>query len=77
MQTSSAYMASKAAVMRFTDALATETAADGISVFAISPGTVKTEMTAGLFAALWDEPGIWSPPIDAILEGDEQALRLR
>ena len=55
-------MASKAAVMRFTDALATETAADGISVFAISPGTVKTEMTAGLFAALWDEPGIWSPP---------------
>ena len=57
-----AYMASKAAVMRFTDALATETAADGISVFAISRRTVKTEMTAGLFAALWDEPGIWSPP---------------
>ena len=69
VQTSSAYMASKAAVMRFTDALATETAADGISVFAISPGTVKTEMTAGLFAALWDEPGIWSPPMNAILEG--------
>ena len=113
VQTSSAYMASKAAVMRFTDALATETAADGISVFAISPGTVKTEMTAGLFAALWDQPGIWSPPelaaeliafldtgaldalsgryihaanddwrsfpdrIHAILDGDEQALRLR
>ncbi|MEA2661445.1 MAG: hypothetical protein QOH08_1017 [Chloroflexota bacterium] len=59
---SSAYMASKAALVRFTEALAAETDADGIAVFAISPGTVKTEMTADLFAELWDEPGIWSPP---------------
>jgi 3-oxoacyl-[acyl-carrier protein] reductase len=62
VQISSAYMASKAAVMRFTEALAAEAAADGITVFAISPGTVKTEMTAEVFAALWDEPGLWSPP---------------
>jgi 3-oxoacyl-[acyl-carrier protein] reductase len=62
VQISSAYMASKAAIMRFTEALATEAAADGIAVFAISPGTVKTEMTAEVFAALWDEPGLWSPP---------------
>jgi NAD(P)-dependent dehydrogenase (short-subunit alcohol dehydrogenase family) len=62
VQISSAYMASKAALMRFTEALAAEAAADGIAVFAISPGTVKTEMTADVFEALWDEPGIWSPP---------------
>jgi 3-oxoacyl-[acyl-carrier protein] reductase len=59
---SSAYMASKAAVMRFTEALAAEAAADGITAFAISPGTVKTEMTAEAFSELWDEPGVWSPP---------------
>jgi NAD(P)-dependent dehydrogenase (short-subunit alcohol dehydrogenase family) len=62
VQISSAYMASKAALVRFTEALAAEAAADGIAVFAISPGTVKTEMSAKVFAALWDEPGIWSPP---------------
>ena len=62
LQISSAYMASKAALMRFTEALAAEAAADGIAVFAISPGTVKTEMTADVFAALWEEPDVWSPP---------------
>jgi 3-oxoacyl-[acyl-carrier protein] reductase len=63
LEISSAYMASKAAVIRFTEALAAEAASDGIAVFAISPGTVKTEMTAtGAFAALWDDPDVWSPP---------------
>ncbi len=58
----SAYMASKAAVVRFSEALAAETRADGVCVFAISPGMVKSDMTAAIFAAEWDDAGLWSPP---------------
>jgi hypothetical protein len=28
----------------------------------VSPGTVKTEMTAMPFADRWDDPEFWSPP---------------
>ena len=59
---SSAYMASKAAVIRFTEALAAEARPAGVRVFAISPGTVKTEMTAETFADQWDDADLWSPP---------------
>ena len=59
---SAAYMASKAAVVRFTEALASEARADGVQVFAISPGTVKSEMTAAIFADEWDDDALWSPP---------------
>ena len=59
---SSAYLASKAAVLRFSEALACEARPDGISVFAISPGFVKSEMTAAIFTVEWDDPGPWSPP---------------
>jgi 3-oxoacyl-[acyl-carrier protein] reductase len=62
MPVKSAYMASKAALVRFTEALAGELRADGISLFAISPGMVKTDMTAGVFDFLWDEADVWSPP---------------
>jgi 3-oxoacyl-[acyl-carrier protein] reductase len=58
----SAYLASKAAVIRFSEALAAEVRASGVSVFSISPGMVKTEMTEPIFADLWDLPDIWSPP---------------
>jgi 3-oxoacyl-[acyl-carrier protein] reductase len=58
----SAYMASKAAVVRFSEALASEARADGIQVFAISPGTVKSEMTASIFLTEWDDPAFWTPP---------------
>ena len=58
----SAYLASKAALVRLTEALAAETRADGISVFAISPGMVKTAMTEPIFTDLWDEDGVWTPP---------------
>jgi 3-oxoacyl-[acyl-carrier protein] reductase len=58
----SAYLASKAAVIRFSEALAAEVRASGVSVFSISPGMVKTEMTEAIFADLWDLPDIWSPP---------------
>jgi 3-oxoacyl-[acyl-carrier protein] reductase len=58
----SAYLASKAAVIRFSEALASEVRAAGVSVFAISPGMVKSEMTAAIFADQWEDPEIWSPP---------------
>jgi NAD(P)-dependent dehydrogenase (short-subunit alcohol dehydrogenase family) len=44
----SAYVVSKTALIRFSEALARETAGDGIQVFAIHPGTVRTPMNAYL-----------------------------
>jgi NAD(P)-dependent dehydrogenase (short-subunit alcohol dehydrogenase family) len=55
---STAYSASKAAVSRFSEALAAECQPSGIAVFHISPGLVQTDMTAGTFAD--DAP--WTPP---------------
>ena len=40
----SAYASSKAAVLRFTDSLAVAAAPHGVSVFAISPGLVRTRL---------------------------------
>jgi NAD(P)-dependent dehydrogenase (short-subunit alcohol dehydrogenase family) len=47
----SAYVASKAAIVQFTECLARELASEGILVNAISPGFVVTEMTAAVIAA--------------------------
>jgi len=47
----SAYAASKAAVVQFTECVAREVEADGIFVNVISPGAVVTAMTAGVLAA--------------------------
>jgi NAD(P)-dependent dehydrogenase (short-subunit alcohol dehydrogenase family) len=44
----SAYVAGKAALIRFTEVLAGELRPHGISVFAIQPGTVRTSMAEGL-----------------------------
>jgi len=44
----SAYVTSKAAVIRFTEVLADEVRTHGISVFAIQPGTVRTAMAEEL-----------------------------
>jgi 3-oxoacyl-[acyl-carrier protein] reductase len=57
----SAYMASKAAVIRFTEALAGECASAGVKAFSMSPGMVKTEMTAGVFADHWNDADFWTP----------------
>jgi 3-oxoacyl-[acyl-carrier protein] reductase len=51
------YGASKAAVGRFAEYLASEAAPHGISVFLISPGMVQTDMTASFGP---DMP--WTPP---------------
>ena len=63
LPTTSEYLASKAALVRFGEALAAEAAPYGVGVFTVAPGMVKTAMTAEAFAAEWDDdPAIWSPP---------------
>jgi 3-oxoacyl-[acyl-carrier protein] reductase len=73
----SAYMASKAAVNRFTEALAGECFGAGVRVFAMSPGMVKTDMTAGVFADVWDDEDTWTPmdkSLDLITDLDSGML---
>jgi 3-oxoacyl-[acyl-carrier protein] reductase len=54
---STAYSASKAGVHRFSEILADQLRPHGIPVFSISPGLVRTELTAN---APDDAP--WTPP---------------
>ena len=62
----SAYVTSKAALIRFTEVLAEELRAHGVSVFAIQPGTVRTAMAENL---LQSEGGKrWLPWFQAIFE---------
>ena len=73
----SAYMASKAAVNRFTEALAGESFGAGVRVFAMSPGMVKTDMTADVFADVWDDDDTWTPmdkSLDLITDLDSGML---
>jgi 3-oxoacyl-[acyl-carrier protein] reductase len=73
----SAYMASKAAVNRFTEAVAGECHASGVRVFALSPGMVKTDMTAEVFTDIWDDDDVWTPierSLDLICDMDSGLL---
>jgi NAD(P)-dependent dehydrogenase (short-subunit alcohol dehydrogenase family) len=54
---STSYSASKAAVHRFSETLALQLEPHGIPVFSISPGLVRTEMTAR-----FPEDAPWTPP---------------
>lgn len=64
-----AYVTSKAAVMRFSDTVAAEVKPHGISVFAIHPGTVWTEMTQFLVES---EAGkTWMPWFNDIFENGQ------
>ena len=49
---STAYACSKAALLRLTDSLAAATREFGVSVFAISPGLVKTDLAAVLWESM-------------------------
>jgi NAD(P)-dependent dehydrogenase (short-subunit alcohol dehydrogenase family) len=55
----SAYVTGKAALIRFTEVLASELQPHGISVFAIHPGTVRTSMAEGLMQS--DAGRRWLP----------------
>ena len=56
----SAYAASKAGLVRLVEAIAAEAAGTGVTAFSVSPGTVRTDMTQGMFEELSEED--WSPP---------------
>jgi len=65
--TYSAYMGSKAAIARITEALAHDARPHGVFVFAIGPGSVRTAITAKMLAELGgaaaDIPDdVWTPP---------------
>jgi NAD(P)-dependent dehydrogenase (short-subunit alcohol dehydrogenase family) len=55
----SAYVTSKAALIRLTEVLAEEVRKHGISVFAIQPGTVRTAMAEELMQS--EEGRLWLP----------------
>ncbi|HZV25922.1 MAG TPA: SDR family oxidoreductase [Acidothermaceae bacterium] len=76
-QLTSAYMASKAAVNRFTEAVAGECFSAGVRVFSMSPGMVKTDMTAEVYPEIWDAEDDWTPidlPVDLIVDLDAGML---
>ena len=70
-----AYGASKAAVHRFSELLASSLREQGVFVFSISPGLVQTEMTKG-----FPDDAPWTPPecapalVRALVSGELDAL---
>lgn len=66
----SAYVTSKAAVIRFTETLAFEVRPHGVSVFAIHPGAVKTPMNEELLATAGPQ---WLPWLEHVFQqGQDQ-----
>jgi NAD(P)-dependent dehydrogenase (short-subunit alcohol dehydrogenase family) len=61
-----AYATNKAALIRFSEILALETAAAGISVFSVDPGTVRTEMADHVYYS--EEGRRWLPWFQAIYD---------
>lgn len=58
----SAYSASKTALMRFTESLASDLAGTGVSVFDLAPGVVRTDMTVGMAIHRDRADDAWTPP---------------
>ena len=71
-----AYPASKAALYRFGDTLATRLEPEGIPVFTISPGLVRSEMTEENFPddAPWTPPELAPRLVRVLLSGRADAL---
>jgi NAD(P)-dependent dehydrogenase (short-subunit alcohol dehydrogenase family) len=63
----SAYTSSKAAIVRLTDSLAAEVQSYGIAVFALAPGLVRSDMTAGVLDS--DAGRLWLGAVSAELDG--------
>lgn len=78
-----AYGSSKAALMRFTESLDTELADSGVKVFDLSPGLVRTGMTAGradldaLPAEAWNGSDITGEYIIRLASGRYDSLHGR
>jgi NAD(P)-dependent dehydrogenase (short-subunit alcohol dehydrogenase family) len=69
------YPASKAALARFSETLAAQLAGSGVFVFAISPGLIRSEMTATLADDLpWTPPEAPSRLIRKLAEGKGDLL---
>ncbi len=62
----SAYVTSKCALIRFSEVLAKEVEAQGIKVFAIEPGTVRTDLLETTRAS--QEAKQWLPLLDHLVE---------
>jgi 3-oxoacyl-[acyl-carrier protein] reductase len=73
---STAYGPSKAALGRFGEILAAQTSSLGIPVFVISPGMVKTDMTADLMGddAPWTPPDLAPALVRVLASGRADAL---
>jgi 3-oxoacyl-[acyl-carrier protein] reductase len=71
-----AYAASKAAVWRFGEILARQLEPHGIATFVISPGLVRTDMTADVFPddAPWTPPELAPKLVLALASGRYDAL---
>ena len=66
----SAYVTSKAALIRFTETLAFEARPHGISVFAMHPGAVQTPMNEELLAKAGKQ---WRPWLEYVFQqGQDQ-----
>ena len=63
------YITSKAALIRLTDCLAAEVKAEGLAIFAINPGPVRTDMTE---RAMNSEAGKkWTPWLEAMFDAGQ------
>ncbi|GAA0477321.1 SDR family oxidoreductase [Streptomyces olivaceiscleroticus] len=75
-----AYGVSKAGLMRFTDAIAEEVTGTGVALFDLSPGLVRTGMTANrpdldaLPEAAWSKPEATAEKVIELASGDYDAL---
>jgi NAD(P)-dependent dehydrogenase (short-subunit alcohol dehydrogenase family) len=75
IRSSSAYGASKAAVHRFSELLATQLSPQNVFVFSISPGLVRTSMTDGYGDDLpWTPPECAPELVVALASGEFDAL---
>ncbi|HEY3543495.1 MAG TPA: SDR family oxidoreductase [Gaiellaceae bacterium] len=75
IRSSNAYGASKAAVHRFSELLATQLAPDNVFVFSISPGLVRTSMTDRYGDDLpWTPPECAPELVVALASGELDAL---
>jgi NAD(P)-dependent dehydrogenase (short-subunit alcohol dehydrogenase family) len=63
----SSYAVSKAALFRFTENLSAETASQGVKVFAVNPGLVRTAMSEGALAC--GQPSVEQSFRDAFANG--------